>query len=112
MNTDPTMMDYFDEDSEVFKGLVHLDRHGGSSPLTLVIERRDDQDLISHDSYEEMWELHRALEGFGGIGNEISLPVMLAQADERPLSFLLTWDGVVSAMEKFGNERVVRSFLS
>ena len=92
LDTDPSLLAYFDDDGKIHRGLSALERDGGTSPLELVVRRSDGERLDQSGSYERMWRLQQALESDPAVGTVVSLPVLMAEADRFPLSFVLTWD--------------------
>lgn len=54
LNTDPSLLSYFDEDSELYNGIYYVDENGGSNPLLLVVRRDDAVKLDNGESYEKM----------------------------------------------------------
>lgn len=95
LQTDPSLLAYFDEEGEIHEALATLDRSGGSSPLALVVQRRDRARLDSQASYERLWELHRALEDDEAVGRVVSLPLLIAEAERIPGAGLLKRSWIV-----------------
>jgi predicted RND superfamily exporter protein len=112
LNTDPSLLDYFKPHQELREGLEYVDRNGGSNPLTLVIAARDGSKLNTSHAYHEMWSLQNALEDHKGVGTVVSLPVLIAEGDRRPLAFLLSKEHMLRIMEEPKHERVARSFVT
>lgn len=112
LNTDPSLLSYFNDGSDLRDGLAYIDRNGGSSPLKIVIRTPVDQPLNTSDAYERMWKLQLAIEQHEAVGTVISLPVLMAEADRSPLSMLLSWERVLEIMEKPKFNRVARSFVT
>jgi len=112
LNTDPSLLEYFEKDSELYKGIYYVDKNGGSNPLLLVISRKDGEDLDTNESYDMMWDLQKALAEHEEVGSIISLPVILAEGDEHWLGQLLPWDVLIDILssERFNN--IGRSFVS
>lgn len=100
LDTDPSLLDYFDADDVVHRGLEGLDRDGGSSPLELVLQRRDGEPLLDgDDAYEWLWNLQHDFETEPTVGRVLSLPVVLAEGRRFPLSFLLSDEAMVDLLE-------------
>lgn len=112
LNTDPSLLDYFEKDSDLFEGLAFVDRNGGSSPLKLVVRLKDGGRLDTETGYEAMWNLHNDLLAEKNVGTVISLPALLAEANSHPLAFLLPWREIVSLLSLGINDNVVENFLN
>ena len=102
LDTDPSLLAYFDRKGDVYEALAALDRSGGSSPLAIVVRRRDDAPLDSRDSYRRMWSLQRGIERDPAVGRALSLPVVMAEADRHPLAKLMAWRWM---LDWLGSER-------
>lgn len=112
LDTDPSLLSYFERGGGVREGLDHLDRHGGSSPLELAVRRADGERLDDGDSYARMWALQEAFEGRDLVGRVVSLPVVMAEGDRMPLSFLLDWDWTLDLLQTDLAGRVADSFVT
>jgi uncharacterized protein len=112
VNTDPSLLSYFKKGSELRQGLEHIDRNGGSSPLDIVVRDRGGATLNNKRAYERLWELQEDLERDPAVGTVISLPVIMAEADRAPLSFLITWEGILKRLEDPRHGRIARSFVT
>jgi predicted RND superfamily exporter protein len=111
LNTDPGLLRYFDPNSDIAKGLTVIDRNGGSSPLQLVVRLKTSDDLDTADAYERLWTLHNAYEKHPAVGTVLSLPALLAEANNHPLAFLLPWREIVTLLRLESNQQVVDNFL-
>lgn len=112
LNTDPSLLNYFEKDSDLFEGLAFVDRNGGSSPLKLVVRLKDGGRLDTEAGYEAMWNLHNDLLAEKNVGTVISLPALLAEANSHPLAFLLPWREIVSLLSLGINDNVADNFLN
>lgn len=112
LNTDPSLLSYFEEGSDLHEGLAFVDRNGGSSPLKLVVRLKEGGRLDTESGYEAMWRLHNDLLAEKNVGTVISLPALLAEANSHPLAFLLPWREIVSLLSLGINNNVVTSFLN
>jgi len=112
IDSDPSLFEYFDEDSEVYRSLAAVDPHGGSSPMSIAVRRKDGARLDTDDSYERMWRLQRALQKDPAVGSVVSLPVLMAQAEREPLAKLLPWNWILDLLSRPRFERVARSFVT
>lgn len=112
IDSDPSLFEYFDRKSEVYRSLAAVDPHGGSSPLSIAVRRKDGKRLDNDDSYERMWRLQRALQRDPDVGSVVSLPVLMAQAEREPLAKLLPWNWILDLLSRPRFERVARSFVT
>ncbi len=112
LNTDPSLLSYFSEGSELREGLEFIDRNGGSSPAELVVRRASGDRLDNEESYEALWRLHHSLQKHPEVGTVISLPALLAEANNHPLAFLLPWREIVSLLSLEINQNIANSFLT
>lgn len=112
LDTDPSLMTYFDAGSPLRDGLERIDRSGGSSPLEFVIRDTSRGRLDDDDVYERMWALQQDLEKDPAVGAVLSLPVIMAEADRAPLAFLLSWEGLVDRLEDPKHDRIAQSFIT
>jgi len=112
VNTDPSLLDYFKPNTELRDGLEYVDKHGGSSPLTLVVSSADGSKLDTDAAYHRMWEFQTALEHHKGVGEVISLPTLLAEGDRAsgPFSFLISYEKMLQMMSQPKYSRVAKSF--
>jgi predicted RND superfamily exporter protein len=83
LNTDPSLPSYFKPGGDIRSGLEFVDRHGGSSPLKLVVEDRQHAELKSDEAYKRMMSLQEALERDPAVGSVYSLAMVLGEA-KRP----------------------------
>jgi predicted RND superfamily exporter protein len=115
LNTDPTLFDYFAEDTELRTGLEQVDRTGGSSPLELVIRDAGGEALEEDDVFDRMWQLQLALERDPDVGSVVSLPVLMQEAeDETPFlaDIFVDDEDRLEELEKPEHDRVARSFVT
>lgn len=115
LDTDPDLLSYFSEGDEVREGLERIDREGGSSPLDLVIRDAGGRPLTEDDVVDRMWALQESFEAHAGVGVVISLPVLLAEADETAPFFIewfLDWEDYVEAMEDPERGGIARAFIT
>lgn len=112
LNTDPGLLSYFEEDSDIGSGLREIDANGGSSPLLIVVSLKTGDDLDSADAYERLSDLHQKFAMEKSVGTVLSLPALLAEANSHPLAFLLPWREIVTLLGLEVNQQAVKSFLS
>lgn len=112
MRLDPTLLEYFAEDGPVREGLEYIDERGGSSLLKVVVSDPEGRSLDEGDVYDRMWELHEGLTSLDPVGVAVSLPVLMAEGDRHPLSFLVSWTAMLELMRTPEYERVARGFVT
>jgi predicted RND superfamily exporter protein len=112
LNTDPSLISYFADDSEITKGLKSIDHSGGSSPLILVLKTQSGETLSSNKVYRQLWHLQKDLEKHPDVGTIISLPTLMAEGKRLPFSFFLVWDWFLDTLEKPQYDRIARSFIT
>jgi len=110
--TDPSLFSYFSKETSIYKGLEAVDKNGGSSPLMLVVSLSDGENLDREKGYNKLWNLHRSIEKTKQVGTVLSLPALLAEANDHPLAFLIPWREMVTLLSLDINQGVVRSFLA
>jgi predicted RND superfamily exporter protein len=112
VNTDPSLLDYFEPHQPLRDGLEFVDRTGGCNPLTLVVSASNGSRLNTDEAYEKMWRLHGALENEKDVGTVISLATLLAEGDRTPFSFLISYEKMMEIMEQPKYARVAKSFVT
>ncbi len=112
INTDPSLLAYFKKGSELRNGLEYIDRNGGSSPLFMVVEEPEVRAFTSKEGYEKLWDITYALEEDEEVGSAVSLPVIIAQAEQNVIARMLTIEWLIDLLEtkKFG--RVAKYFIT
>lgn len=111
IDTDPDLLSYFAEDSEIRNGIEFIDANGGSSPLLLVARdkgRRFDSDPI----LDKLSQVQTAFDQDPAIGVSLSLPLLLAEARRNPLALLLPKDKLIDLLESGVYDRVARNFVT
>ncbi|MAS87269.1 MAG: hypothetical protein CMH30_04745 [Micavibrio sp.] len=112
LKTDPSLLTYFEKNSELYQGLYYVDENGGSNPLLVVVKRRNGQRLDTQESYDMMWDLQKAFAKHPDVGSAISLPVILAEGDEHWLGKLLPFKTLVNILSGDLFNHIGRSFIN
>jgi len=112
LNTDPSLLSYFSEQSEIREGLEYIDQTGGSNPLVIVIQSNSGELLNTSHAYKKLLDLQNALEQHPSVGTIISIPSLMAEARRAPLSFLFSWERLIQMLEKPQYDRIAESFIS
>lgn len=89
VNTDPGLLTYFGEGTELREGLEQMDRDGGSSTLDIVVRNPDGGRLDAPAAFAELEVLHAAIETDSAVGVALSPTVLVAHARTLPLARLL-----------------------
>ncbi len=112
LNTDPSLLSYFSENSKIRQGLEYIDETGGSNPLVIVVGLRSAETLNTSHAYRKLWDLQNALEQHPSVGAIISIPALMAEAKRTPLAFLLSWEHLIRILEKPEYDRIAESFIT
>lgn len=113
LDTDPSLLSYFSKSSEIHEGLSYIDQNGGSSPLLLVVRSKDNEKIHTDKNYNQLWKLQESLEQHRAVGSAISLPVLIAQAQDTPFfGWFLPRELLLSAMEMPMNDAIAKSFVT
>ncbi|MBI2231824.1 MAG: MMPL family transporter [Deltaproteobacteria bacterium] len=110
LNTDPSLLSYFPEGLK--RGLEHVDRTGGSSLMELVIKDARGHKLDTNEAYDRLWRLQQDLERDPENGTVVSLPLLMAEGEKFPFSFLFSWKAILNKLAEPRYEKIARSFIS
>lgn len=89
LNTDPGLLTYFQEGSELREGLSRIDEDGGSSTLDLVVADPDGGSIAGPDVFPDLQELQAELEADPAVGVVLSPTVLIEHARTVPLAAFL-----------------------
>ena len=112
LDTDPGLLTYFAEGSELRDGLERIDRDGGSSTLNIAIRDAAGARLDGNDVYERMWIFQDALEADSAVGAVLSPPVLLGHARALPLANFLSLSALLDIAESPRLDQVALSFVT
>jgi predicted RND superfamily exporter protein len=112
LDTDPNLLKYFKKDGKIANQIEFIDKNGGSNPLKIIISNKNGERLDNDYSYEKMWNLQKNLAKHKEVGSIISLPVIMAEADENWLGKLLPWEIIIDVLFKDKYQQIGRSFIS
>jgi len=112
LNTDPSLLAYFKEGSELRKGLEYIDQNGGSSPLSVVVQDPDGNGFNEAKAYERLYQATLDLEENEEVGSAVSLPILLAQAKENIMARLLTMEWLIELLETEQFGEVAKYFVT
>lgn len=89
VDTDPGLLTYFAEGSELREGLERIDRDGGSSTLDIVVADPGGARVDSPPVFARLEALQTTLEADSAVGVVLSPTVLVAHARTLPLARLL-----------------------
>lgn len=89
LDTDPGLLSYFAEGSELHDGLARIDADGGSSTLDIVVEDPAGEEISSRNVYPRLEALQAALEADPAVGVVLSPTVLIEHARTIPFAGLL-----------------------
>lgn len=112
LNTDPSLLAYFDEDSKLYNGLYHVDKNGGSNPLLIVVRQQNGQELDNDEAYKKMWNLQKGFNDHEAVGSVVSLPVIMAEGDEHWLGSIIPWNLLLDILSRDQFGGIAKSFMS
>ncbi len=111
-NTDPNLLSYFAEGSELRDGLELIDRSGGSSPLYLVVRDPEGRQVDVTQVEQALAAVQEGLEAEAAVGSSLSLPVLLAEAKKNPLAMMFNTEQLITLLGSEPFDRVARSFVT
>ncbi|HXV27940.1 MAG TPA: MMPL family transporter, partial [bacterium] len=111
-DTDPSLIAYFREGSEIRKGLEYIDRNGGSSLLNITVKDRSGEKLNSRTAHKKMMALHEALEKGPAVGSVISIAVILSEAARNPLTKIITRERLLKILDSGQYGEVAKFFIT
>ena len=112
LNLDPSLLSYFKKKSAVYQGLQYIDRNGGSSPLIMVVQNKDNSRLTEKKSLRKLKDLQRAFEENAAVGRVVSFYTLLGQARTVRFSRILPTEKLVQFMEGPGLDSVAKGFIT
>jgi uncharacterized protein len=112
LNNDPSLLSYFNKNSKISKGLVQIDRQGGSTPLLIVVRSRQNEKLNTTAAYKQLWNLQESLEKKKSVGTVLSLAVLMKEAKRPFFSFFFSWESLLQALESPKYGKVAKSFVT
>lgn len=89
LDTDPSLLSYFSEDSAIREGLDRIDVDGGTSTLDIVVRAPDGTPVHDPEVFRSMEALQEALESDPAVGVVVSPTVLIGHARTLPLANLL-----------------------
>ena len=112
LDTDASLMSYFDADGPIREGLEIIDQEGGSSSLLLAVGAAEGGRLDTGDGYERMWRFQDSLEADPSTGTVLSPAPLLAHARTLPLAGLLPVSVLMDFLERPEFGAVARGFVT
>lgn len=89
VDTDPGLLTYFSQGTELRDGLEEMDRDGGSSTLDIVVSDPDGGRVDSPQVFAKMETLQTSLEADSAVGVVVSPTILIGHARTLPLANLL-----------------------
>jgi predicted RND superfamily exporter protein len=89
IDTDPSLLGYFSERSEIREGLDRIDADGGTSTLDIVVRAGDGGRVDTPATFAAMESLETALEADSAVGVVLSPTVLIGHARTLPFASLL-----------------------
>jgi len=111
VDTDPSLLSYFAEESELYEGLARIDADGGSSPLDIVVRDPDGQAISARPVFTKLEALQASLEGDSAVGVVLSPTVLIEHARTIPLAGLLPVGMLLDIASSDALDRVGRGFV-
>jgi len=112
INTDPSLLSYFKKNTNLYKGLEHIDRQGGSNPLNFVISSKKHKKLSNKESFQALKALQYDLESHPTVGSVLSLAVLMEETQKHWLARWLPWGSVLNILSKDQYDKVARGFIT
>ena len=112
LDTDPGLLTYFAEGSELRTGLERIDRDGGSSTLNITIRDVAGARLDENEVYDRMWLFQDALEADSAVGTVMSPPVLLGHARTLPLARFLSLSMLLDIAETPQLDQIALSYVT
>jgi len=112
VDTDPGLLTYFSEGTELRDGLEQMDRDGGSSTLDIVVRDPEGPSLDAPAAFAKLQAFQEALDADSAVGVVISPTVLIGHARTLPLAGLLPVSGLLDLASRLQFEGVVRGFLT
>jgi predicted RND superfamily exporter protein len=89
IDTDPGLLTYFSEGSELREGLEQIDRDGGSSTLDVVVADPGGERVDAPAPFAALQDLQEYLEADSAVGVVVSPTILIGHARTLPLAGLL-----------------------
>jgi predicted RND superfamily exporter protein len=113
LRTDPPVLAYFAEGSDIHRGLARVDRSFGSSPLHVVLRDAEGREFDDGSVLARLEALEEDLQQDESTGTVLGLPLILRQAEESSLlARLLPTGALIGRLASEEHDRMARSFVS
>ena len=113
LNLDPSLISFFSPQSEITKGLRHIDERGGSNPLVIVVRSRDNAPLSGKNHLKSLRELQGQLETQPDVGTLLSMPLLVEEARRRSAwSFLFSDRALLERMASAKYDGIAKGFVT
>lgn len=112
VDTDPGLLTYFSEGSEIREGLSRIDADGGTSTLDLVVRASDRTRIDAPPTFAAMQRLQAALDEDPAVGVVLSPTVLIAHARTLPLAGFLPVPTLLDIASSDRLDRVALGFVT
>lgn len=112
LETDPSLLSYFQAGSSLRQGLESLDASGGSSPLTLVLADPTGDRLDSDANWKRLEAVQEAVEKDPEVGTALSLPILMAEAKRAPLARFLAREQLLGILSSPTFDSIAQGFIT
>lgn len=113
IDTDPSLLSFFSPKSEITKGLIFIDKHGGSNPLISIIKSNDNKTIESKENLERLSQIQQNLEKHPDVGVVISLPILLEEARSSSFfSFLFSNKQLLKKLSSEKYNKIANQFIT
>lgn len=115
LDTDPSLLAFFDPDGEIHRGIDRIDRTGGSSPLVLVVRdpasADEDPSLLDDASDGRLRAFQAALDEDPAVGVSLSLSLLIDEARRVPLARFIPRPQLVDLLASDRFDHIAESFI-
>lgn len=112
LDTDPSLLSYFDPAGPIRPGLEAIDRDGGSSPLLIAVRDTAGGRLDSSEAYDRMWLVQNSMEEDSAVGVVLSPAPLIAHARTQPLAGFLPMPILIGLLDQPQFGAFTRSVMS
>ena len=113
LDTDPSLLDYFEPGGPLRSGLEYVDQTLGSSPLDMVVSVADGSPFKGRKLLKRHLNLHHAIEKHPSVGGALSLPIFVEEGRRFPIiGKLIPLELMVSILSRDSLGRVAEGFLT
>jgi predicted RND superfamily exporter protein len=113
LNTDPSLISYFKKGGSIQKGLKFIDQRFGSALLKFVVRDQEGKTFKDGEVLERLWQLQKKLEKLDSVGIMITVPLILAEAEDRVfLAKFLPEDWILEQIQDSKYRDLLRDYVT